>query len=523
MDAPAAHMPAVESVDPATGAVHERFESTPTADLPAILNRARHAQVAWATERLTSRCALVGRLADRLYARRSELAERVTRETGKPQVEALFADVLISLDAARYYARYASELLREERVPHHNPALKAKSGRLGYEPYGVIGIIAPWNYPLAIPLAQIVPAVVAGNAVVIKCSELTPSCGRLIAECFAEAGFPADVVQVIQGGGSLGAALIEARPDKMIFTGSVATGKQVAVACARQLIPCVLELGGKDAMIVLADADLETASSAAVWGSFTNCGQACLSVERIYVERQIAERFTERCVAKARLLKVGPGSDPENEVGPMIRPSAVDRVEAQLREAELHGARVLFGGRRRPDLGPNYFEPAVVDNVDHTMSLMREGTFGPVLAIMTVENDEQAVAMANDSVFGLSASIWTGNRERGTRLAEHMYVGAVMVNDVASYFGMPEAPHGGRGLSGWGRAHSRIGLLEMVQVKYLDVDHLPRWPKTWWFGYNKGLSHTAGRFIDFLHAPNWLDRWRNAGGALRALWRNHRI
>ncbi len=269
--------------------------------------------------------------------RRDEIAEVITRETGKPRVEAIFAEIALAIDTAGFLARRAPKWLRPERVPHHNPALKAKSGWLEYEPYGVIAIISPWNFPFAIPLAQIVPALVAGNAVLLKASELTPWTGALIVELVARAGFPAGLLQVVQGAGDVGAALIDAGPDKVCFTGSVATGRRIAEACGRRLIPSVLELGGKDAMIVLADADLEVASSAAVWGSFTNCGQACLSAERIYVEQAVAERYTELCVQKTQKLRLGPSSDRDAEVGPLIR----------LQQLEKSGDAIARCGRAR--------------------------------------------------------------------------------------------------------------------------------------------------------------------------------
>jgi acyl-CoA reductase-like NAD-dependent aldehyde dehydrogenase len=316
-------------------------------------------------------------------------------------------------------------------------------------------------------------------------------------------------LRIVQGAGEVASALIDARPDKIVFTGSVATGRRVAEACARHLIPSVLELGGKDSMIVLADADLQAASSAAVWGGFTNCGQACISVQRVYAEQAIAQKFAQLCAEKTKLLRLGPGSDSENEIAPMIRVDSADHIEAQLVDAVAKGAELLSGGRRRPDLGPNYFQPAIVVHADHSMRLMREETFGPVLAIQAVKNADEAVALANDSPFGLSASVWTADRRRARRIAESIRAGAVMINDVASYFAMAEAPHGGHGLSGWGRTHSRIGLLEMVQVKYIDVDWLPRWPKTWWFGYNNNVAEVAGQFIDFSYAPSRWQRWRN--------------
>ena len=523
MASPLAALSTVPSINPATGEVVARFEITPVGALPEILRRAREAQASWAATPLPSRCSLIRKLGNVLYSRRRELGDLVTRETGKPNIEALFADVLISLEIAKYYAREAPQILRDERVPHQNVAAKAKSGRLTYLPRGVVAVIAPWNYPLALPLGQVVPALAAGNAVVLKPSELAPACGQLIADCFLDAGFPPYIFQVIQGDGELGAALIEARPDKVIFAGSTNAGRQVAEACGRHLIPSVLELGGKDAMIVLADGDLEAASSAAVWGAFTNCGQACLSVERIFVEQSIAQTFTGRCVAKTRLLRLGPGSDPDNEVGPMIRPQSVDRIETQLQAATAAGARVLAGGRRRPDLGPNYFEPTVIDGVNQSMPLMYEPIFGPLVTIQAVSSADEAIALSNDCPYQLSASIWTADGGRARRLAAQIHAGAVMVNDLASYFCMPEAPHGGEGLSGWGRTHSRLGLLETVQVRYVDVDWLRRQPKTWWFGYDRALGHVAEKFIDFSHAPGWSKRWRSAAGGFRALFRGHRI
>jgi len=513
----------VNSLNPATGEVCARFAATPPAELPGIISRARAAQVAWAAKPIRERCRLLARIGELLYARRQEAAALVTREAGKPLVESLFADVLMSLDTAFYYARQARDLLRPEPIHHHNPAFKAKRGWLLQEPVGVLGLISPWNYPLAVPMGTLIPALAAGNAVVLKPSELVPACGALLGELAAEGGAPAGLVQVVQGRGEVGAGLISARPDKVLFTGSVATGKRVAEACAGRLIPSVLELGGKDAMVVLADADLQTASSAAIWGGFTNCGQACLSVERLYVERPIANRFISLCVEKTKRLRVGRPEDPATDVGPMIRPEQLDRVLRQLDDAVSRGARLLTGGVRREDLGLTFLEPAVITGVSREMLLMQEETFGPVLAVATVESEEEAIRAANDSTFALGASVWTRDTARGRRVAERLRAGSVMVNDVASYFGICEAPHGGSRDSGWGRTHSRAGLAEVVHLKYVDVDLLPGIPKTWWYGYNRGLLDSAGRIVDALFAPRWARKIRATAKSAGVLWRKGRI
>ncbi|HEX4075446.1 MAG TPA: aldehyde dehydrogenase family protein [Candidatus Acidoferrales bacterium] len=513
----------IDSIDPATNETIARFESTDPAEIPAIFVHARAAHAEWAARPIRERSAALRRLRDAIFDSREEIAGMISRETGKPRVEAIFAELILALDTADFIARRAPKWLRSERVPHHNIAAKTKSGWLEYEPLGVVAIISPWNYPFAIPIAQLIPALAAGNAVILKPSELTPATGALIGEIAARAKLPGNLVQIVQGGGEVGSAMIEATPDKVFFTGSVETGRKIAEACAAKLIPSVLELGGKDPMIVLADADLEIASSAAVWGSFMNCGQACLSVERVYVERSVAARFTELCLTKTKKLRLGPPSDPEAEVGPMIRLRQVERVERQLHDAVARGAEILTGGERRPDLGPNFLEPAVVANVDHSMELMREETFGPVLAIRPVASAAEAVAMANDSPFSLSASIWSGDAEAARKIASQLRAGSVMINDVASYYGISEAPHGGRGASGWGRAHSRFGFLEMVHVKYIDSDRLPRIAKSWWYGYSAELAASAERFAEALFAPSWKRRMAALRGSRAVILRRDRI
>jgi acyl-CoA reductase-like NAD-dependent aldehyde dehydrogenase len=511
----------IPSIDPATGKILGQSLKTAPAALVDILSRARTAQSAWCAVPIEKRCAQLRVLRDGMMVSRGALADAVVAESGKPRVEALFADLFVALDTAEYFSKHGARLLRPERVPHHSNAAKAKSGRIVYDAVGVIGIISSWNYPLAIPLSQIIPAVAAGNAVVCKTSEFTPQCGALIEKLFADAGFPENLVTVIQGGGEVGQALIDAAPDKIMFTGSVATGRHVAEACAKKLIPSVLELGGKDAMIVLADANVDVAASAAVWGSYTNCGQVCLSVERLFVEQSIEEKFLALCVEKTKKLHLGPGCDPASDVGPLIRPEHVQRMSDLVNDAVARGARVLCGGQPRPDLGTNFFEPTVIAGVNSSMRLFQEETFGPILAVQTVKDADEAVARANNSTFALAASVWTSDAERGRAIAALLRAGAVMVNDTISYFGIAEAPHGGCGASGWGRTHGKAGLLEMVQAKYIDVDRLPGREKPWWYRYGADLEGAADAFLRFEFGGGLAAKFRNVRGALKTMFRDH--
>lgn len=521
MAATAIPIDALPSIDPATGEVLAHVATTPPTQIPQLLARARTAQTTWAETSIADRCAMLAKLRAQILAERERLADTVVRESGKPRVEALFADIFVSLDTAAYYAKHAPALLRDERVPHHSLAAKTKSGKIVYQPLGVIAVISSWNYPLAIKLGQIIPAIAAGNAVICKSSDFTPQCGALIQKLFADADFPDGLVTIVQGGAEVAQALIAAKPDKVFFTGSVATGRRVAEACAKDLIPSVLELGGKDAMLVLADANLEIAASAAVWGGFTNCGQVCLSVERLYVEAAVSEKFLALVVEKTKKLRVGPGHDPATDIGPLIRPQQVRRMRELIDDAVNLGAKILCGGDALPDLGPNFFEPTVISGVNQSMKLFQEETFGPILAMQIVENEEEAVARCNDSNFSLAASIFTGNSARGAAIARRLKAGAVMINDAISYFGIAEAPHGGCRQSGWGRTHGKAGLLEMVQPKYIAIDHLPSREKPWWFRYGGNLEKSANAFLDFEFGANLSTKLRNARQALKTMFRDH--
>jgi succinate-semialdehyde dehydrogenase/glutarate-semialdehyde dehydrogenase len=315
------------------------------------------------------------------------------------------------------------------------------------------------------------------------------------------------------GDGLTGTALVQSPIDKLIFTGSVATGKRIAAVAAQKLMPVVLELGGKDPMLVLDDANIEVASSAAVWGAFMNAGQTCLSMERCYVHRSLYNAFLDACVQKTKKLRVSDGMNPETDVGPMIHQRQLQIVEAQVEEAVARGARILVGGSRLPELGPNFYKPTVLADVTHEMRIMREETFGPVLPVMVFENDEEAVRLANDSEFGLAASIWTRDYGRGEKLARRVHAGTVMVNDVISCFGISEAPHGGVKASGIGRTHGRFGLEEMVRLKYVDSDLTPGMKKVWWYGYGANFMRQMEGFLDMQFARGVGERLR---GALRS-------
>jgi succinate-semialdehyde dehydrogenase/glutarate-semialdehyde dehydrogenase len=504
--------------NPATGEPVAQYPVASGKEVDAAVARAREAHGWWQALRQPRRSAALRRVAALLAEERTTLARAITSESGKPMQEALLSDVMVAADAAVFCAEHASAAMRGEEISHDNPALKLKRGRLVWRPLGVIGIISPWNYPLSIPAADTFAALATGNTVVVKPSELTPrpvlELERLLAKALEAEGLGGKPgpLQVVTGLCATGEALIAAAIDKLIFTGSVATGRKVAVAAAERLLPVVLELGGKDAMVVLADANLEAASSAAVWGAMMNAGQTCISVERCYVDRSIYSRFLGLCLDKINRLRVGNGAEPDTDVGPLITNRQLRIVEQQVEEARSLGATVHTGGRALPELGPNYYAPTLITDVNHSMSLMTEETFGPVLPVMPFSGDDEAVALANDSSFGLAGSVWGANAH-ATRVAGRVEAGAVMINDLLSGFAVSGAPHGGLRLSGIGRSHGMLGMRELLRPVYLDTDLLPGMKKLWWYPYAGNLDAMAA-FTELLHAR---DLRSKARAALRAL------
>ena len=511
------------STNPATGETLGELRCATPQEVHDAVSRARQAQPAWQALQVKDRVAVLKRFQRKLSERRVEIAELISREAGKPTVEALNTEILVVLDAAGFCIRNAHSFLRDEPVPHGNLAMRTKRGRLVREPYGVIGIIAPWNYPFSTPAIETLGALVLGNAVVLKPSEFTPLVALEFQKLLYSAELNPDLLQGLIGAGATGAALLEADIDKVIFTGSVATGKRIAEAAAKRLLPVVLELGSKDPMIVLEDADLEVASSGAVWGAMMNCGQTCLSIERCYVQRSVYEKFLELCRTKIEKLRVGEGLDSEVEMGPLIHERQLRTVEDHVNDAVARGARLLSGGQRLTELGPNFYAPTLLADVTQEMRIMQEETFGPALPVAPFDTDDDAVRLANDSEFGLAASVWTTNRKRGEDIAARIKAGTVMVNDAITGFGISEAPHGGFKQSGIGRTHGKLGLAEMVQVKYVDVDLLPRMPKVWWYGYGKSFQQQMSGFLDMLFGSGIGARIKGALGAMGALTRKNRV
>jgi len=473
----------IVSRDPSTGLENGRVPILSAADVLQAVGLARAAQSSWATLSFQHRAQVILKARELVLSQLDEIASLISRETGKPPLEALSMEVVPSLDLMFYFAQHSERLLKEEKI---NLALFGQMRRTSgivHKPLGVIGVISPWNFPWATPVAEVVMALMAGNSVVVKPSELSPLTALKIREVFAEAKLPDGLLEIVTGDGSTGAALIDAKVNKVMFTGSVETGKKVAQQAARYLIPVVLELGGKDPMIVLDDANLQVAARAAVWGAFCNSGQACASIERCYVHESVVEEFSNIVVKETRALRQGHPAGGDIDVGAMTSEQQLETVEQHVNEAVNLGARILIGGARGTQSAGWFYQPTVVTGVDHSMKLMSEETFGPVLPIMPFRSDEEAIKLANDSIYGLTAAVFTTNLQRGRRIAKHLEAGTVMVNEVVYTHALAQTPWGGVKQSGYGRTHGKLGLLELVTPQHIHVNTVPAMADLWWFRY----------------------------------------
>ena len=455
--------------NPATGAVITTVPVAGVAEHSGMVSRARSAQAGWVELGFSGRAAVMGRAQRWMLENAERVIGAVVDETGKTYEDAQLTDHGYVLQSLGFWAKHAEQYLSEEHAHYWgNPAVAGKKLVLRYEPMGVIGVIGPWNFPLVNGFGDCIPALMAGNSVILKPSEVTPLSSLLMAEMFHECGMPDDVFQVATGDGATGAALV-GEVDCIMFTGSTRTGRLVARAAAEALIPCHLELGGNDPMIVCADADIEKAATGAVFYSMNNSGQVCISVERVYVEEPIYDEFVSRVTEKVKKLRQGAPSGPGSvDVGAIIFPPQLETIDAHVRDAVTKGAKALVGGHVRADSGGDFYEPTVLVDVDHTMETMREETFGPVLPIMKVADIDEAVRLANDSSYGLQASVWTKDTPRGEEIARRLEVGAVCVNAAQiNYFAL-NLPMGGWKSSGLSTRHG-AGIRKYCRVQSLFV------------------------------------------------------
>jgi acyl-CoA reductase-like NAD-dependent aldehyde dehydrogenase len=471
LDRPAperAGAPAIEVENPATGEVIATIEDMGPERVGALVARARAAQPAWEAAGFERRAKLMYRLRRWLVANRERIVDTVVAENGKTREDALLAELYYVADSAGFWAKRAAGYLADERVRTHSPFVFGKKVVVRRRPLGVVGVIAPWNYPLTLGVGDALPALMAGNAVVLKPSEVTPLAIGLVAEGAREVGFPEDVLLVATGAGATGAALVD-KADMIMFTGSTATGRKVGARCGERLVPCSLELGGKDPMLVLRDADVERAANVAVEWSMRNAGQICASVERVYVEEPAYDQFVGRVTEKVGALRVGPpGPAGSVDVGAITFPPQMETIERHVRDAVDKGARVVAGGGRRDGPG-RFFAPTVLVDVDHSMACMTEETFGPTLPIMRVRDEEEAIRLANGTRYGLGASVFTRDAARGERVARRIEAGNVWVNDALMSYAAQEAPFGGMGESALGARHGAEGIRKYCRPQTILV------------------------------------------------------
>lgn len=492
------------ALNPATGRAFAQSSLLDEAQAASALAAARAALPAWSATSFEERRRLLLTVRAAVLEQADEIARLIEREQGKPRVEAHAVEVIPALESLAHLAR-AESALRDEEVASPVPFLAAKECRVQYVPYGVVLVITPWNYPFFLALSGVATALAAGNTVVLKPAPAGALVGLKLGALFRDAGVPDGALSVVSVDDALAAGLVEdPRVGKILFIGSAATGRKVMAGAARNLTPVVLELGGKDPAIICRDADVDQAARGIVWGAFVNAGQTCVSVERVYVEAGVADAFTARVVEETRRLRIGDPAKGEVDVGPLTTERQLQLVEEHVADAVSRGAVVLTGGRRLE--GPGYFyTPTVLSGVDHSMRIMRDETFGPLLPIMSVASLEEAVRLANDSEYGLTASAWTSSAGTARLLQDRLAAGVVTVNDCVSSLGDPAAPYGGVKRSGFGRAHGVPGLREMTQVKYVTRDPRRR-ALPWWYPYTPDHAAAMAAAGPALHGASLKQR-----------------
>lgn len=484
----------IRCVSPWDGREIGRVEPENAAAAVRAVARARGAQAAWAARDIRQRAALLMRVHDRFAERAEELVDLLVREGGKPPTEAWYAEILPNLDLFQFWAKNTARLLRPEKVRIDSTKYPGKKGTVFMVPKGVVAVISAWNYPVALSLRGIVPALMAGNTVVFKPSSEALLVSQLLVECF-DGVLPDDVLVPYYGPGALGSAVVEAGVDHVVFTGSVEVGREVAALAGRTLTSFAIELGGKDSAIVLADADLDRTVEGVAWGAFSNCGQSCASIERLLVERTVANEFLSRLVERVGQLRVA-GSDPAaSDIGPLRNIGQIRAVQFQVDDAMGKGAAVLCGG---VPVGDGYgFEPTILDGATEEMLVWTQETFGPVLAARRVDDLEEAIALANNNRYGLTNSLWTTDVARARQVALRLRCGVVTVNNHAFSGVMPFAPWGGIGETGVGSTNSHHTLREMVRPQLVLIERT-RGHEFFWYPYdevNLGLARALRRFL----------------------------
>jgi succinate-semialdehyde dehydrogenase/glutarate-semialdehyde dehydrogenase len=485
----------VRTFAPASGELLAELPVASDDEVRRTVARARKAQAAWAVLPVEERVHRLLRLRDAIAERAEDLVEAVSRECGKPRHEALVHEVTTLLDTIGWICKAAPAALAPERASLH--LMKHRGSEVRYVPRGVVGVISPWNFPLIIPMGSVVEALVAGNACVVKPSEVTPLVMLEAKKIYDSTGLPEDLFSVVIGYGATGKALIEAGIDYCVFTGAVETGRRVAAACGERLIPCTMELGGKAPLVACEDCDVEKTARAIVFGGFANSGQVCISVERVYAHERVYSPLVERVRALSGELRQGDPAKDFVDVGAIIFPKQIDVARKHVEDALKKGARLVCGGHTPAGPG-QYFEPTVLADCDHTMTVMREEIFGPVVPFMRVASDDQAIGLANDSHLGLNAYVFTESRERAKRLSEKIEAGSVVVNDVLSNYAIAEAPFGGIKQSGFGRVHGVEGLREMCQRKHVSWDRFASPAPPHWFPYTAKSFHWLQRGMRLL-------------------------